>query len=164
MPRTAECRSPSRSPARSRSSKFAPLADHLVAVEPDPELIKDWDKAKGTKRSRKIGQIPDLLGARPGCRGGEGARSVPLVRRRLGGQRRSADPGRLRGRRVSSSAPRTWPRPSPAVRISTPSPRRSGKYVDAGFTDIAVVQVGDEGQSEFLEQAAGPLLSKLRAL
>src|SRR5687767_835698 len=26
--------------------KFAPLADHLVAVEPDPVLIKEWDKAK----------------------------------------------------------------------------------------------------------------------
>ena len=37
-------------------------------------------------------------------------------------------------------------------------------YVAAGFTDIAVVQVGDQGQSEFLEKAAGPLLEKLRAL
>ena len=36
-------------------------------------------------------------------------------------------------------------------------------YWEAGFTDIALVQVGDEGQSEFLEQAAGPLLEKLRA-
>ena len=34
---------------------------------------------------------------------------------------------------------------------------------EAGFTDIALVQVGDEGQSEFLEQAATPLLEKLRA-
>ena len=40
---------------------------------------------------------PDLLGPGPGHRGREGARPVPLVRRRLGGQRRSADPGRLRG-------------------------------------------------------------------
>ena len=38
------------------------------------------------------------------------------------------------------------------------------EYVDAGFTDIAVVQVGDEGQFEFLAQAAEPLLDKLRAL
>ena len=32
-------------------------------------------------------------------------------------------------------------------------------YVDAGFTDIAMVQVGDEGQTEFLDQAARPLLT-----
>ncbi|HEV2928701.1 MAG TPA: hypothetical protein VGW74_08415 [Propionibacteriaceae bacterium] len=37
-------------------------------------------------------------------------------------------------------------------------------YVDAGFTDIVVVQIGDEGQFEFLAQAAEPLLGKLRAL
>ena len=36
-------------------------------------------------------------------------------------------------------------------------------FWEAGFTDVALVQVGDEGQSEFLEQAAGPLLEKLRA-
>jgi alkanesulfonate monooxygenase SsuD/methylene tetrahydromethanopterin reductase-like flavin-dependent oxidoreductase (luciferase family) len=33
----------------------------------------------------------------------------------------------------------------------------------AGFTDVAIVQVGDERQDEFLAKAAGPLLDKLRA-
>ena len=36
-------------------------------------------------------------------------------------------------------------------------------YWEAGFTDIALVQVGDEGQDAFLEHAASPLLEKLRA-
>ena len=36
-------------------------------------------------------------------------------------------------------------------------------YWEAGFTDVAIVQVGDEGQDEFCQQAAGPLLEKLRA-
>jgi hypothetical protein len=36
-------------------------------------------------------------------------------------------------------------------------------YLEAGFTDVAIVQVGDEGQSAFLEQAAQPLLKKVRA-
>ena len=36
-------------------------------------------------------------------------------------------------------------------------------YWDAGFTDVALVQVGDEGQDRFLAEAAGPLLEKLRA-
>ena len=33
----------------------------------------------------------------------------------------------------------------------------------AGFTDVALVQVGDENQQRFLDEAAGPLLEKLRA-
>ena len=36
-------------------------------------------------------------------------------------------------------------------------------FWEAGFTDVAVVQVGDEGQDRFLDEAAGPLLEKLRA-
>jgi hypothetical protein len=36
-------------------------------------------------------------------------------------------------------------------------------YWEAGFTDIALVQIGDEGQDEFLAKAAEPLLAKLRA-
>lgn len=37
-------------------------------------------------------------------------------------------------------------------------------YVDAGFTDVAVVQVGDAAQDRFVSEIAGPLLEKLRAL
>ena len=36
-------------------------------------------------------------------------------------------------------------------------------YWEAGFTDIALVQIGDENQDLFLKEAAGPLLEKLRA-
>ena len=35
-------------------------------------------------------------------------------------------------------------------------------FWEAGFTDVAIVQVGDEGQAEFLDQAAKPLLEKLQ--
>ena len=37
-------------------------------------------------------------------------------------------------------------------------------FLEAGFTDLAFVQVGDEGQDRFLAEAAGPLLEKVRAL
>ena len=37
------------------------------------------------------------------------------------------------------------------------------EYVEAGFTDVAIVQIGDDGQQRFLDEAAGPLLDKLRA-
>ena len=36
-------------------------------------------------------------------------------------------------------------------------------FWEAGFTDVALVQVGDESQDAFLDEAAGPLLEKLRA-
>ena len=39
-------------------AQFAPLADHLVAVEPEPDLLKAWDQEKGSANSRKIGQVP----------------------------------------------------------------------------------------------------------
>lgn len=37
-------------------------------------------------------------------------------------------------------------------------------YVEAGFSDVAIVQVGDELQNDFLDEVAEPLLDKLRAL
>ena len=36
-------------------------------------------------------------------------------------------------------------------------------YWEAGFTDIALVQVGDEGQQRFLDEGARPLLEALRS-
>lgn len=36
-------------------------------------------------------------------------------------------------------------------------------YWRAGFTDAALVQIGDDTMDAFLEQAARPLLEKLRA-
>ena len=79
-------------------TRFAPLADHLVAVEPDADLIKAWDREHPGGTSRKIGQVPICWDSDRERRDREGSRPVPLVRRRLGRQRRSADAGRLRGR------------------------------------------------------------------
>ena len=140
-PRRAGCRLAIAVSGQKSIERFAPLADHLVAVEPDPELIKDWDKAKGTKRSRKIAPDSHLLGTRSGCRHGKGAPAVPLVRRRFRGQRRSAEPGRLSGGesvRPTRGRGRDHPLRAGVDAIA----EGVGKYVDAGFTDIAVVQVG----------------------
>ncbi|GAA1533938.1 hypothetical protein [Nocardioides humi] len=35
-------------------------------------------------------------------------------------------------------------------------------FPGAGFTDVAIVQVGDRHQRRFLDEAAGPLLERLR--
>ena len=36
-------------------------------------------------------------------------------------------------------------------------------FWEAGFTDVALVQIGDEQQERFLAEAAEPLLDKLRS-
>ena len=36
-------------------------------------------------------------------------------------------------------------------------------FTEAGFTDVALVQIGDETQEAFLSEAAAPLLERLRA-
>ena len=112
--------------------KFAPLADHLVAVEPDPELIKDWDKAKGDEatRARSV-RFPSA--------------GVPIGRPRWRRRTISSAGSPVVGRStlicrprpasrapVSSSAPRTSLRPSPAARISTRWPRRSASTSTPG--------------------------------
>jgi hypothetical protein len=38
------------------------------------------------------------------------------------------------------------------------------KFVDAGFTDVAVVQIGGDTQTEFLEWSERELLPRLRDL
>ena len=103
------------------------------------------------------------LGPRPEDGRRSCTRSVPLVRRWLGGQRRSADPRGVRGSEsVRAARGRLLGHPlRPGSRQIVEGVK---EYIDAGFTDVALVQVGDEGQSRFLDEAAGPLLERLRAL
>ena len=56
--------------------------------------------------------------------------------------------------RRSSCVPRTSPTPSPADRTSRRSSRRSPSGAEAGFTDLALVQIGDERQEDFLHLGA----------
>ena len=39
-------------------ARFAPLAEHLIAVEPDAELVAGWEREHSGADSRKIGQVP----------------------------------------------------------------------------------------------------------
>ena len=141
---------------------FAPLGDHLIQVEPDAEVLKAWN-AKHDGPSRVIGQLPVSWAPDRGDRGADRPRAVPLVRRRMGRQRRPADAGRIRCG-VEVRAPEDVAEAiacGPDLDALAESAR---PFVDAGFTDIAIVQIGDENQQRFLDEAAGPLLEKLRAL
>jgi G6PDH family F420-dependent oxidoreductase len=143
-------------------SLFAPKADHLIAVEPKPELVQTWDEAVGGRESRKIGQIP--ISWDP-----DEARAVQRAHEQFrwfaGGWKVNAElPGPsgfagatqfVRPEDVAESIPCG---PDVAAIVAA-----VGEFTDAGFTDVALVQIGDERQDEFLEFAQSDLLPALRS-
>jgi G6PDH family F420-dependent oxidoreductase len=143
--------------------KFAPLADHLVAVEPQPDLIRAWDAAKGDTSSRKIGQLPICWGP---DRDEALEKAHEQFRWFAGGWAVNADLPTPAGFEGASQ----YVRPEDLAETIPCGPdldqivEAVQAYVEAGFTDVAVVQIGDEGQFDFLAKAAEPLLGKLRAL
>jgi G6PDH family F420-dependent oxidoreductase len=145
--------------------RFAPLADHLIAVEPDAELITGWDAARAEHdlpASRKIGQIPICWGP---DKDAAITRAHELFRWFGGGWHVNADLPTpvafdaasqfVREEDVADSIP-CGPDLDELVEGVRP-------FWEAGFTDVAVVQIGDESQDQFLAEIAGPLLEKLRA-
>jgi G6PDH family F420-dependent oxidoreductase len=144
--------------------RFAPLADHLIAVEPDAELVRGWDQARDDGgSSRKIGQIPI-------CWGPDKDRAVKraheLFRWFGGGWHVNADLPTP----VAFDAASQFVRESDVADSIACGPDLDElaasvqPFLDAGFTDVALVQIGDESQQEFLAEVARPLLQRLRAL
>ncbi|UDY24877.1 LLM class F420-dependent oxidoreductase [Nocardioides sp. Kera G14] len=146
--------------------QFAPLGDHLIGVEPDADLISGWNKVEGAKQvgseARAIGQIPI-------CWGPDKEAAVAKAHEQFrwfgGGWAVNADlptPAGfagatqfVRAEDVAGSIPCGPDLDAIVESVSA--------YWKAGFTDIALVQIGDEDQDRFLAEAAGPLLEKLRA-
>ena len=140
---------------------FAPLAEHLITTEPDGELIEKWDAAHAGG-SRKIGQIPISWDPDKDT---AIARAHEQFRWFGGGWSVNADLPTPAG----FSGATTYVRPEDVAEAIPCGPdldkivEAVSAYWEAGFTDVALVQVGDEGQGEFLDTAAGPLLERLRA-
>jgi G6PDH family F420-dependent oxidoreductase len=142
--------------------RFSSLADHLITTEPEAELLQAWDQAKGGSGSRKIGQIPI-------CWGTDEQQAIAKAHDQFrwfaGGWAVNADLPTPAGFAGASQ----FVRPEDVAEQIPCGPDLDAvveavkPFWEAGFTDIALVQVGDEGQSEFLEHAAGPLLEKLRS-
>ena len=141
--------------------KLAPYADALIAVEPNAELISSWTEAN-PKANRAIGQIPvswDPDRDKAVERAHEQFRWFGggwMVNAELPGTAGFA--GASQFVRPEDVAEKIVCGPDLDEIVAAVQP-----YWEAGFTDIAVVQTGDEGQQRFLDEAAGPLLEKLRA-
>jgi len=150
-------------------ARFAPVADHLIAVEPDPELVSSWDAARSSLpeargiESRKIGQIPICWGTDKDA----AVRQAHQLFRWFGG-----------GWKVNADLPTpvAFDSASQFVRLDDVAESiacgpdldelaESVKpFLQAGFTDVALVQIGDESQRQFLAEVAQPLLEQLRQL
>ena len=146
--------------------RFAALADDLIAVEPNPDLVKDWNAVDGASRvpdrARAIGQLPicwdpDEETARK--------RAHEQFRWFAGGWSVNADLPTTAGFAGASQ----YVTPDDVADSIPCGPdldrivEAAAAFWEAGFTDVALVQVGDEGQDRFLDEAAEPLLEKLRA-
>jgi G6PDH family F420-dependent oxidoreductase len=143
-------------------TKFAPMADHLIAVEPEADIVSTWDAAVEGRESRKIGQIPI-------CWDPDKDRAVERAHQQFrwfgGGWKVNAElPGPsgfdgatqfVRPEDVAASIP-CGPDVDAIVEAV-------GAFTEAGFTDVAVVQVGDERQQDFLTFAEKELLPALRS-
>ena len=145
--------------------KFSPLVDHLIAVEPEGDFVQSWDAARssaGLPVSRKIGQIPI-------CWGPDKDRAVEraheLFRWFGGGWHVNADLPTP----VAFDAASQFVTPEDVAQSIPCGPDLDEiveglrPFWEAGFTDVALVQAGDESQEQFLAEVAGPLLEKLRA-
>jgi G6PDH family F420-dependent oxidoreductase len=146
--------------------KFAKLADHLIAVQPDKDLVDSWhvgrQAANGTGGGRVIGQIPVCWDP---DRDAAIERAHDQFRWFGGGWAVNADlptPAGFAGATqfvrpedVAESIP-CGPDLDAIVDAVRP-------YWEAGFTDIALIQIGGHTQDLFLKEAAEPLLTALRA-
>lgn len=144
--------------------QFAPLGDHLIAVEPNADLVQGWRAARpdDASASMTIGQIPICWGR---DRDAAVQKAHEQFRWFAGGWAVNADlptPAGFSGAtqlitpdQVAEQIP-CGPDLDAVVEAVKP-------YWEAGFTDIALVQIGDEGQDEFLADAAQDVLEALRA-
>jgi G6PDH family F420-dependent oxidoreductase len=145
---------------------FAPLADHLVAVEPRADLVTTWNAVAGAPT---IGQPARAVGQIPICWAPDEDAAVRTAHEQFrwfaGGWKVNADLPTPAGFAGATQ----FVRPED-VADSIPCGPDLDRIVDsvrafweAGFTDIALVQIGDDSQDAFLREAAGPLLEMLRA-
>jgi G6PDH family F420-dependent oxidoreductase len=144
---------------------FAPLADHLIAVEPNKDLVDSWHEARKATGLpgdvRVIGQIPVCWDP---DRDAAIARAHDQFRWFAGGWAVNSDLPTTAG----FSGATQFVKPEDVAESIPCGPDLDAivdavsKYWEAGFTDIALVQIGNDSQELFLKEAAGSLLEKLR--
>ncbi len=141
--------------------RLAPISDAMVSTEPERDLCTTWDAAKGGL-SRKIAQVPVSWDT---DRDAAIERAHAQFRWFGGGWKVNAElPGT-----AAFAAASQFVQPED-VAESIPCGADIEQVVaavrpfwEAGFTDVALVQIGGDHQDAFLEVAESELLPALRA-
>jgi G6PDH family F420-dependent oxidoreductase len=146
--------------------EIAPMADHLVAVEPDGDLVSTWNATEGAPNigsgARAVGQIPI-------CWDPDESAAVERAHEQFrwfaGGWAVNADLPTTAGFAGATQfvTPEDVAQNIPCGPDLDAIVEAVKPFWEAGFTDVALVQVGGDTQQQFLEEAATPLLEKLRA-
>lgn len=146
--------------------QLAPVADHLIAVEPDGQAIDTWNGVDGAPR---IGEQARAIGQIPVCWDPDEEAAVRRAHEQFrwfaGGWSVNADLPTTAG----FAAATQFVRPEDVAESIPCGPdldkivEQVSSYWKNGFTDIAIVQIGGDHQDRFLDEAAGPLLEKLRS-
>ena len=141
--------------------RFAPVSDAMVAVEPDSDAVRNFRSAAGGDVPA-IGQQPLSWDPDPEV---ATKRAHELFRWFAGGWKVNAElPGPagfaaatqfVRPEDVAAAIPCG---PDVAAQVEAVRP-----FVDAGFSHVALAQIGGETQPEFLDFAERELLPALRA-
>lgn len=146
----------------SQSCRLAALlGDALIAVEPDAELVHHFTEEGGAGK-RIVGQLPLCFDH---DRNQAIQRAHALFRWFDGGWKVNAElPGVDAFAAASSHVrPEDVAKSIPCGSDVDETVRAVRRFTDAGFTDVALVQIGGEDQEPFLQWAANVLLPALRA-
>ena len=137
-----------------------------MATEPEAEIVESWN---GTEGAPTIGTDARAIGQIPICWDPDEETAIARAHEQFrwfgGGWKVNADLPTPAG----FAGATTYVRPEDVAESIPCGPdldaivEAVSAYWEAGFTDVALVQVGDEGQDRFISEAAGPLLEKLRA-
>ena len=141
---------------------FAAKADVMIATEPDPSLAPAWDGARPNREpSSKVGQLPICWGSNERD---AVARAHEQFRWFAGGWKVNAElPGP-----TAFAAASQFTRPED-VAAQIPCGDKVERIVEAvrpfaeaGFTDVALVQIGGDAQQAFLDAARTDILPALQ--
>jgi G6PDH family F420-dependent oxidoreductase len=140
--------------------RFAPLVDAMIAVEPEAALCHEWDRAGG-RDAPKIGQLPVCWDV---DRDAAITRAHEQFRWFAGGWKVNAE---LPGPAGFAAATQFVTKDDVAENIpcgADPSAIVSAvkPFWEAGFTHVALVQIGGDHQDEFFAAARDRILPALR--
>ncbi|GLY19237.1 LLM class F420-dependent oxidoreductase [Kineosporia sp. NBRC 101677] len=141
---------------------FAPKAEVMISTEPDPELGRGWDAASASSTpARKVGQLPVSWDT---DREAAVARAHEQFRWFAGGWKVNAELPSTAGFDAASQfvRPEDVAGQIPCGTDVEAIIEALKPFKDAGYTDVALVQIGGDQQRTFVEAAQKELLPGIR--